>query len=790
MCLRSKSKCQNMTSIMSCAANHLGYNATANCVERWGTAMQRTLTTIAFIFVLSLAFSAHAAPNSSVPYEFPVDFMVCNDTQLAALDAEVDALHDQASRTAPAHQLPNSQTLRRNIERQCNLPLVLGVPTALRTRPCVVGKYTDQIKKSAIISLPIRSRLRNRPTELNPADAYFTILGYHGTLNEAQEELARLKDDFPFEELALYPPHADAKGWAIVFSSYVDEQQADRARDLALALGMSPEPKVIRIPGPLQNAPDWLPATAAEPPRNAVLENTALHSNDLNLRVALWRRYAPLCTLQKTIWEQPAPNNPDLFPAKDDGPTPTPASEPCDDGDMTLFNGMLCAAGEVQGCTAVRNSEGDSHQWWRSPAIRAKGQDSADQPNLNSDQVLGLLLYVLQQDRRDDYRKWLEWVGSNGTPPRFCAINTNNCWFHPTDCPLLTVTAFALEVQNAALSLCPVSSIFGIPSPESYLPRFNDVVSAYQNALGAYGNVQQQVAHLQSILNISGVPASPVPPIPTMARFTAQLQKINDHLKKLFDLLQPPDPAGFAAAYFAASTVATANAAVAGAGQAAPNSAQARHLAATALFLLKKFRIPDPALSVAAAKLSDQQHDNPYFEFLARGANQQVRDLVMDECVYDPANKQPRFQWSWERAVSADAAKQTMLWDCIFMADLLQNGVIGMKTKVPGDPASFFPTISAELQDLKEAMGEMEQLIKTVLDVKLQVQDFVDALSQQLKYLQQLADAAVKGALPTIDGSKVSVPLAPLGTPGSPTVTVDVAHGHVSVSAGPIHIGF
>src|SRR4051812_26493414 len=60
------------------------------------------------------------------------------------------------------------------------------------------------------------------------------------------------------------------------------------------------------------------------------------------------------------------------FPSKGaDGP------DACDDGDMTLFNGLLCLAGveEVDrdgkkqfiGCDAVRKSQGSDGRWWRSP---------------------------------------------------------------------------------------------------------------------------------------------------------------------------------------------------------------------------------------------------------------------------------------------------------------------------------------------------------------------------------------------------------------------------------------
>jgi hypothetical protein len=194
--------------------------------------------------------SAYAAPRCDMPIEFPADFMVCNDPQLAALDEEVDTLHREAGNLAARHGLQDSQTLRRAIENKCALPGFIDVRAALRSRACVVADYADQIKKTAAVVGPRGDRLRGRPADLNPTNTYFTILGYHDTLDEAQNDIARLKAVFPFEEFALFPPNPSTKHWAIVFSSYVDEPRADRARDLAVALGISPTPQVLRLPDP------------------------------------------------------------------------------------------------------------------------------------------------------------------------------------------------------------------------------------------------------------------------------------------------------------------------------------------------------------------------------------------------------------------------------------------------------------------------------------------------------------------------------------------------------------
>src|SRR5690348_11546418 len=44
-----------------------------------------------------------------------------------------------------------------------------------------------------------------------------------------------------------------------------------------------------------------------------------------------------------------------------------PSKEACEDGDTTLFNGLLCASGEPLGCRAVQRAQGADGRFWRSP---------------------------------------------------------------------------------------------------------------------------------------------------------------------------------------------------------------------------------------------------------------------------------------------------------------------------------------------------------------------------------------------------------------------------------------
>ena len=65
----------------------------------------------------------------------------------------------------------------------------------------------------------------------------------------------------------------------------------------------------------------------------------------------------------------------------------------CEDADMTLFNGLLCASGEKLGCDAVRESQAPDGRWWRSRGGLAKIQAWASTYRFH--QALGVMLYAV-----------------------------------------------------------------------------------------------------------------------------------------------------------------------------------------------------------------------------------------------------------------------------------------------------------------------------------------------------------------------------------------------------------
>ena len=98
------------------------------------------------------------------------------------------------------------------------------------------------------------------------------------------------------------------------------------------------------------------------------------------------------------------------------------------------------------------------------------------------------------------------------------------------------------------------------------------------------------------------------------------------------------------------------------------------YLAAVTTFLMQKERRGgDPIVQLAARKLADRQPENPFFQFLAKGATQEVIEMTVKQCPSQSRLSNSKFQWSWERADTAKAALDSMYWDCLFMVNLLRK---------------------------------------------------------------------------------------------------------------------
>jgi hypothetical protein len=217
---------------------------------------------LAFAVQIPAAFGAPGG-NCQGPWFAALDFIKCNDREISTLSVEADDLY---RRSLANLGLPARRTLeaerrnwQQNIANRCQLPIVVEAPDALHARPCIIDQYLQQIEKLAKTSGASRELLRDRPGQLTPGNTHFTIVASRATPADAIIEWERLRRDFSFESFDLYPPYGSSTQWVVVSASYVDETQAQRAKELVRALAISTNPTIWRIPEPLASAPVWAP---------------------------------------------------------------------------------------------------------------------------------------------------------------------------------------------------------------------------------------------------------------------------------------------------------------------------------------------------------------------------------------------------------------------------------------------------------------------------------------------------------------------------------------------------
>jgi len=163
-----------------------------------------------------------------------------------------------------------------------------------------------------------------------------------------------------------------------------------------------------------------------------------LEAQSTQARQAYWQEMAPLCA---------------GYPAKAD----------CVDGDMTLFAGLLCVAGEERGCAMVRDSQGADGRWWRSP--RRNPGNLGETHSFSRDMALGVLLYLVSSRDTGAAERWLAWIKGNRScmvdkpgggclvrgPYRFCRDDSDlSCTLTPGNWALLGRVWAALGLELSA----------------------------------------------------------------------------------------------------------------------------------------------------------------------------------------------------------------------------------------------------------------------------------------------------------------------------------------------------
>jgi archaellum component FlaC len=490
---------------------------------------------------------------------------------------------------------------------------------------------------------------------------------------------------------------------------------------------------------------------------------------------------------------------------------------------MVLFNGLLCAASEEQGCVGVRDSREKSGRWWRSPAIKLRGVDHVKEPNLNADQVLGVLLYALQKNDSEAFHRWLDWVKSIGPCtadecllsganwPRFCSLQGKEsliCAAKPVTCPLIQVVGDLLGEATAAHAVCGDPHVLGtgtgllsvglllkglpplppMPDPVALGYRFKELLSESDGITKRYEDLRQKVEDLRKKLGWAAIPINPLPKTDTLKKqIEIEIEKLELAVREIRDLARIRGLGGLTLAYHRAELIAAANAE-------ANEPGFPRHHAAVALFLLQKLGIPSPGVKKGVERLVEKQKDenmpaNPFFEFLANGRSPELLQLILDQCPATEYNDAiPRFQWSWERHDSKKEAGQTMYWDCLFIAQLWKNGSPKPETPVPGSLPQSLVSLHDARRIADEAKTKIENDFKNASLVIAEIKNAADHLEAQLEDLKKAFEAFINDLPPRVnEKGEIEIPLAP-GTPGSPTFTLGKKGPSISVG-GKCRIG-
>lgn len=103
------------------------------------------------------------------------------------------------------------------------------------------------------------------------------------------------------------------------------------------------------------------------------------------------------------------------------------------------------------------------------------------------------------------------------------------------------------------------------------------------------------------------------------------------------------------------------------------------HLVGVEILMWRSVGLTDPnILSAAANVLRDRQGDNAFFAYLAGRDPNDIAGIALRRCPTAPnAHALPRNEWMWERDDNAgpESDRRSMIWDCIFVSNLLGGAV-------------------------------------------------------------------------------------------------------------------
>jgi len=197
-------------------------------------------------------------------------------------------------------------------------------------------------------------------------------------------------------------------------------------------------------------------------------------ADELQDRMSYWRSQAFRCS---------APDGP--FPSG----APESGSAFCADGDMNLFAGLLCAAGEQEGCETVQRSQNvgsgvstNLGRWNRSPRRLGNDNDADEDGRRDEDEgagqdldgdgrieeiewnrfsydmAIGTMLYLVSTGDKTAAQRWWDWISAFTPCAQTNPFDEKHCILRgdPRLCAPPAGTPFFQLDKKVACSLRPV----------------------------------------------------------------------------------------------------------------------------------------------------------------------------------------------------------------------------------------------------------------------------------------------------------------------------------------------
>jgi hypothetical protein len=252
---------------------------------------------------------------------------------------------------------------------------------------------------------------------------------------------------------------------------------------------------------------------------------------------------------------------------------------------MTLFNGLLCAAGDDDGCVGTRNALDEAGQWHRSPRL-ARYPEVRPANAFSGDMALGAQLYLVKSKDKSAAEAWFRWLDEATTK---VAIDK---------CPDLMqkLQEQASEPVEAAILMMLIAELGNVDWP-TFCP-----VQPGCGCFLKFGDLAM-LAETQRELGIAVLPAA--------SRLRELIGTFGGRIDEIIAADAEDNHPGYSL-----------------------------HLVGVGIFLLREMKASGPAhdpsmtqgLDEAARTLAARSPTNPFFQYLAEGATEHVARLVLDAC--------------------------------------------------------------------------------------------------------------------------------------------------------------